>query len=37
MWTKDIDENLMILHILHDLYQKDQIHEIKRVRLQMKI
>jgi hypothetical protein len=24
----------MILHILHDLYQKDQIHEIKRVRLQ---
>src|SRR4026208_1907995 len=33
MWTKNTDKRLLILQVLYDLYQKNNITEIRRVKL----
>ena len=33
MWTKNIDKNLIILQVLYELYQKNNIDEIRRAEL----
>jgi hypothetical protein len=33
VWTKEIDRNLLILHVLYEFYQKNDLVEIRRARL----